>query len=86
MYNFLLGMLFVFICIPIIENINTLIANRIQLSSYRTSKQIFKIKKQIEEMGIVEQEQECKHPFGFQAPDCIGVEIDNNEYEEDDSI
>ncbi len=79
MINFLLGMLFILVCLPVIENLNTLLANRVQLSSYRTTKKIYEIKKQLSEIGVMEQQEQHKNPFGFQAPDCVGYEIDNGE-------
>ena len=82
MKNFLLGILFVFLGIPILQAIATSIEDNSQLLSCKTAKKIYNIKKEIEEQ---QQQPESSNPvIGFQTQ-CVGCEIENQDpFEEEE--
>ena len=82
MKNFLLGILFVFLGIPILQAIANSIEDNSQLLSCKTAKKIYNIKKQIQQQSS--QEETSNSQIGFQTQ-CIGYEVNNeNQFEEDE--
>lgn len=82
---FILGIVFIYIFIPVIDNLLTIFSTWAEYISYKFAAKVYKIKQQL---NITEdQEEEKSNPIGF-ATDCIGfqtedpVEIEQEEGEE----
>lgn len=83
MLFFILGMFFILLVIPIIDNLMVLLTNYVSLILQKTAKKIYDIKKEI---GEDLKNSEESSPIGFQT-ECIGYEIDStlNNDEDDDN-
>lgn len=82
MLYFLLGMLFVFLGVPIFGAIETFIQDMSNLISCKIAKKMYDIKKEINAQNIQEQSQDFQ--IGFQSAECIGYEVDNQSQEQED--
>lgn len=79
MRNFFLGILFVLLGIPAIENFTTWLESKTSLSTYKIAKDIYKIKREI---GQECQEEKQNNEIGFHTQ-CVGYDIPiTQEYEE----
>ena len=81
MKNFILGILFIYLGVPIIENFTSWLESKTSLSIQLIAKKIYDIQQTMkDDEGVI------NNPLGFQTQntDCIGFEIqsDDNEYEE----
>ena len=79
MLYFILGIFFILLVIPLVENFVTIIASKTELITYKIAKQICDLKKQMDE-----QEEQEQHQVGFRT-ECVGYEIppqSDDQYEE----
>ena len=80
MLNFILGLLFAYLILPITQSIITIINIKTQEYSYIVSERVAKIQQRIQSCQQQEEEQEnTKIPMGFQSTSAVGFEIDNEE-------
>lgn len=78
---FILGILFISIGIPLIDNIMSIFSSYTQLLTYKIAFGIFKLKK---EMHVDDDEQESKKiPMGFQTS-VVGYEIEEPYQEQEE--
>lgn len=78
---FILGILFISIGIPLIDNIMSIFSSYTQLFTYKIAFGIFKLKK---EMNIDDDEQDSKKiPMGFQTS-AVGYEIEEPYQEQEE--
>lgn len=73
MFNFLMGMFFVLIISPLIEDFITFIGCLTELKQCKIAKEVYNIKKEI---GLNGEEEEQQKQIGFQT-DCVGYEINS---------
>lgn len=82
---FILGIVFIYVIIPIVDNLLTIFSTWTEYISYIYAAKVFKIK---QELNIEEEEEEQHHnPIGF-ATDAIGFsteeDYETQEEEQDD--
>lgn len=84
MLNFILGILFAYLILPLTECIVSIANVKTQEYSYKISENVAKIQKNIQKMNLSQQEEEEqkeKIPFGFQTS-AIGFEINSEQDQE----
>ena len=71
---FILGIVFIYIFIPIVDNLLTVFSTFTEYLCYKFALKIYKIKK---ELNITDDEEEEKtiNPIGF-STDCIGFQVE----------
>lgn len=68
---FILGMLFIYIFIPLVDNLLSIISTQTQYINFKYAAKCVKLKK---EYGIeVEEEEQSSNPIGFVFTDAIGT-------------
>ncbi len=72
---FILGILFISIGIPLIENLMSIVSAFVEYVVYVYAFKIYKIKKQMNEKG---QEKQTKYPMGFQTS-VVGYELEEDD-------
>ena len=84
MIYFILGILFSYLVLPLIQNIISIANIKTQEYSYIVSERVAKIQKNIQSLNLEEQQEEDpdKLPFGFQSTSAVGFEIDNEQIQE----
>lgn len=81
---FILGILFALLGISLLDNISSILSSWTQYIIHIFAFKIYKIKKQIQELGLEEgQEEASKIPMGFHT-DLIGTEIYTEEQEQEE--
>lgn len=71
---FILGIVFIYIFIPIIDNLLTIFSTWTEYISYKLAAKVYKIKQQLNISN--EQEEEKSNPIGF-TTDCVGFQVEN---------
>ena len=79
MTNFVLGMLFIYILIPILESVVSLICSALEVLKAKCNLKITKYNNQITKISL-ETEGPVAHPIGFQY---TPIEEDEEYYEDD---
>ena len=85
MKNFIMGILFISICSPILDSLVNLVVQAIQLLRAKLILSICKINKQIEEQGgEVEEKEQTKHYGFYQLPEPQQLVSEEEEEYDDD--
>ena len=72
---FILGIVFIYIFIPIVDNLLTIFSTWAEYISYKFAAKVYKIKQQLNVSN--EQEEEESNPIGFATTDCVGFQVEN---------
>ena len=84
MKNFIMGILFISICSPILDSLVNLVVQAIQLLRAKLILSICKINKQIEEQGgEIGEKQQTKHYGFYQLPEPQQLVSEEEEYDDD---
>lgn len=76
---FILGCLFIFIGIPLLQSLISLVSAAVEYEVYKFAIKIAKLKKEISDLKEEDQEEEEDYPIGFQQTQAIGTEYESEE-------
>ncbi len=79
---FILGILFISIGIPLIDNLMSILSTHTELIAYKVAFKIYKIKKEMK-IDDDDQEEQKKHPMGFQTS-VVGYDIEEPYQEQEE--
>ena len=84
MLNFILGLLFAYLILPLIQCITSAANIKTQEYSYIVSERVANIQKKIQETVQQQgEEQETKYPMGFQSTSAVGFEVNDEEQDQE---
>lgn len=80
---FILGALFVYLGLPLMQNLLSIIQAMSEYVVYIFAGKVYKIKKQIMPQG--QQQEQTSNPIGFVYTDAIGTQVESHEeYSQDE--
>lgn len=76
---FILGIIFIYIIIPLIDSFLTIVSTWAEYQNYKIAVKCIKLKKEYGIQVIQEQDQEHSNPIGFAYTEAVGIPVQTEE-------
>ena len=81
---FILGIVFIYIVIPLIDSLLAIISTWAEYQNYKIAVKCIKIKKQYGIQVSQEQDQSPSNPIGFTYTEAVGIPVQTEEFQEEE--